>query len=80
MREKWWYPSWRELLFGIAAGFASNELWLRRNLRRFVEAVEQGDMDAAEKFADRAYLTNFLLWLRHRMEGENAEDDGSAEP
>jgi hypothetical protein len=73
MAEKWWYPSWREFLFGAAAGIASNVLWLRRNVRRFVESIEQGDMDAAERYANRAYLTNLLLWLRRRPDepGDN---------
>ena len=79
MADKWWYPSWSELLFGIGAGYAANVLWLRRNVRRFVEAVEQGDMDAAEKFANRAYLTNFLLWLQRRTEDDGSEGDDSAE-
>jgi hypothetical protein len=77
VRERWWYPSWREFLVGSIAGFATNELWLRRNIRRFVDAVEQGHMEAAEMFADRAYLTNLLLWLRRSDSPGDTEDDSA---
>lgn len=69
--------SWLELLFGIAAGIATNELWLRRNLGRFVDAVERGDMDGAETYANRAYLTNLLLWVRRRAESDDSDDDSA---
>lgn len=77
MRDRWWYPEWRELMLGVGAGLAVQEFYLRRNVRRFVESVEQGDMDAAERYADRAYLSNLLLWMRHRV--ERVEPDDHAE-
>ena len=70
-----WTPEWRELLIGAVAGFAAQEFFLRRNVRRFVESVEQGDMEAAERYADRAYLSNLLLWVRHRLDRAELTDD-----
>jgi hypothetical protein len=59
----------KEFYVGIVLGLFTNRWWLRKHLRAWSGAIERGDLDEAQRQANRAFLTRRPdLWLKRPPE------------
>lgn len=63
------------LVVGLLLGMTSAELWSRRQLRGWSDAIERGDFDQAQAHLRRYYLGMFPQWLRRPPGDEGGTND-----